>query len=271
MNQFMMFFSKDWIILGSILLFAMVNIMKQLVPAEEKLRYEIEKLQLEIKEKRSLWNPTLVLAITMALISLSGNIFQWSNSRNEKTLADIKVAQANLDSEKAEARLKTLQQQIDLATATYERTNQQIAEAEQRLQETTAQVNESQAPQVHMAVAEIKTILGQARQSNNEAIEDLQRLPQQTVPNHQIAESKEQEGFEKLITGDYAGSAQAFKDSDKAFPGFHNAYELFRIINTNRSNFDDPVKRKEIIRTIATKYSYGAKREFIEKLKNISR
>ena len=55
---------------------------------EDKLRFEIEKLQLDIQEKkRSFFNqPSFWIPILTIAISFSANVLQWSNSKNEKTL-----------------------------------------------------------------------------------------------------------------------------------------------------------------------------------------
>jgi hypothetical protein len=72
------------------------------------------------------------------------------------------------------------------------------------------------------------------------------------------AKQKEREGFEKLISGDYAGAADAFKAAEKAFPSYHNVYELSKILNENRAQMDTPAKKQEVFSTIVKKYSYGA-------------
>jgi hypothetical protein len=244
---------------------------------EDKLRYEIEKLELEIKEKRrsyfnqpAFWIPILTIAI-----SLSGNVFQWSNSKNEKTLVDIQIAQAKLDKQKADDQLKALQQQIDAAQAAYESTNQKIAEAEKRLQEATEKLGASQSPQVAAAAAEAGRALADARQINQRGLEGLRAVEINSSPragrNAPLATAKEREGFEKLIAGDYDGAAQAFRDAEDAYTSFHSAYELSRLIRSRRADLNDPVKRNGVFQTIVNKYSAGAPADLINKLKEMSR
>jgi len=244
---------------------------------EDKLRFEIEKLQLDIQEKkRSFFNqPSFWIPILTVAISLSANVFQWSNSKNEKTLVDIQIAQAKLDKQKADDQLKMLQQQIDAAQAAYESTNQKIAEAEKRLQEATERLGQSQSPQVAAAAAEAGRALADARQINNRAQAGLRTLSiansQPGGKNSALAEAKEREGFEKLIAGDYDGAAQAFQDADNAYPTFHSASEISRLIKARRNDLNDPAKRKEVFQTIARQYSFGAPPELINKLKEMSR
>lgn len=244
---------------------------------EDKLRFEIEKLQLDIQEKKrsffnqpSFWIPVLTIAI-----SFSANVLQWSNSKNEKTLVDIQIAQAKLDKQKADDQLKALQQQIDAAQAAYESTNQKIAEAEKRLQEATEKLGASQSPQVAAAAAEAGRVLADARQINQRGLEGLRSVdiagPQRIGKNAALATAKEREGFEKLIAGDYDGAAQAFQDAENAFSGFHAAFEISKLLKARRSDLNDPAKRKEVFQIIATKLSYGAPPEIISKLKEMSR
>ncbi|MEO6725878.1 MAG: hypothetical protein ABIU20_04335 [Blastocatellia bacterium] len=244
---------------------------------EDKLRFEIEKLQLDIQEKKraffnqpSFWIPVLTVAI-----SLSGNLFQWSNSKNEKTLVDIQIAQAKLDKQKADDQLKALQQQIDAAQAAFESTNQRIADAEKRLQEATEKLGASQSPQVAAAAAEAGRVLADARQINQRGLEGLRSVditgPQRAGKNTSLATTKEREGFEKLIAGDYDGAAQAFQDAENALSGFHSAYELSRLIRSRRSDLNDPAKRKEVFQIIVNKLSFGAPPEVISKMKELSK
>lgn len=249
------------------------------VTQEDKLRYEIEKLELEIKEKRrsffnqpAFWIPTITIAI-----SLIGNILQWSNSENEKTLVDIQIAQTKLDKDRTQIQLDALKQQLQDAQSIYEATNQKIAEAEQRLQEATNKLaqSESQAPQLKAVAAETGRILADARQSNQRALEGLRATEaigsRQPGKDPALAAQKEREGFEKLIAGDYDAAAQAFQAAEDANHGYHSVYELARLVKSKRADLDDPAKRKEVFRTIVTKHSFGAPADLINKLREMSR
>lgn len=244
---------------------------------EDKLRFEIEKLQLDIQEKKrsffnqpSFWIPLLTIAI-----SLSGNIFQWSNSKNEKTLVDIQIAQAKLDKQKADDQLKALQQQIDAAQAAYESTNQKIAEAEKRLQEATEKLGASQSPQVAAAAAEAGRALADARQINQRGLEGLQAVDINSSPragrNASLAAAKEKEGFQKLIDGDYDRAASAFQESENAYHGYHQVFELAELIRSRKNDLADPTRRKEVFRLIVKEYSYGAPAALLRQIEELSK
>ncbi len=248
------------------------------ITQEDKLRYEIEKLELEIKEKRrSFFNqPTFWIPVITIAISLIGNILQWSNSENEKTLVDIQIAQTKLDRDRTQIQLDALKQQLQDAQSIYEATNQKIAEAEQRLQEATNKLaqSESQSPQLKAVAAEAGRILADARQSNQRALEGLratEAIGSQPGRNPALAAQKEREGFEKLIAGDYDGAAQAFQAAEDASHGYHSVYELARLVRSKRADLDDPAKRKEVFRTIVTKHSFGAPADLINKLREMSK
>ena len=56
------------------------------VSQEDKLRHEIETLQLEKKERQRsfLHQPTFLSPVATIAISLSGNILQWSNCKTKR-------------------------------------------------------------------------------------------------------------------------------------------------------------------------------------------
>ena len=66
-----------------------------------------------------------------------------------------------------------------------------------------------------------------------------------------IAEAKEREGFQNLLTGNYDGAISAFQAAEKAYPSYHSVYEVGRILQRRRTDLDDPVKRNEILSDIA--------------------
>jgi cell division septum initiation protein DivIVA len=244
------------------------------ITQEDKLRYEIEKLELEIKEKRrSFFNqPTFWIPMITVAISLSGNVFQWSNAKNEKTLVEIQIAQAKLDKDRTQIQLDALKQQLQDAQSIYESTNQKIAEAESRLKEATEKLSQFQSPQLKAAAAEAGRVLADARQINQRAMEGLRATESiGSGKDAALAKAKEREGFEKLITGDYDGAAQAFQAADNANHNFNSVSELARLVKSRRADLDDPAKRKEVFRTIVTRYSLGAPADLLNKLEEMSK
>src|SRR5689334_22953710 len=104
---------------------------------EDKLKYEIQKLQLDIQDKRrspfvqaTFWLPALAVAV-----SASGNVLQWSNAKNEKTLADIQVEKALMMKANAERDLDELRRAINGATADYESVRAKVEETKSTLKE----------------------------------------------------------------------------------------------------------------------------------------
>lgn len=85
-----------------------------------------------------------------------------------------------------------------------------------------------------------------------------------------IAQAKEREGFQALISGNYDVAIAAFQESENIYPSYHNVYELARILRKNKAQMNDPVKKKEVFQTISNQYSYGAPPDSWAQVKSIA-
>jgi hypothetical protein len=90
---------------------------------------------------------------------------------------------------------------------------------------------------------------------------------QQQLGNASLAREKEREGFTNLLKEDYDNAIRAFAAAEDAYNGYHYAYEITRLLKRNRSTLADPIKRKEILRTIVSKYSAGAPTDLMDDLR----
>ncbi|MEO6589792.1 MAG: DUF308 domain-containing protein [Pyrinomonadaceae bacterium] len=90
-----------------------------------------------------------------------------------------------------------------------------------------------------------------------------------TDTQRQFAKVKEREGFENLIAGDYESSINAFQTSEDAWNGYHNTYDIARLLRKNKTQMDEPGKKKEVFGIIVSQYSYGAPTDLLEQIKAI--
>jgi len=82
----------------------------------------------------------------------------------------------------------------------------------------------------------------------------------------------EKEAFQALIDGNDDTALSKFVSTDQVYPTFHQAYEISRLLRQNLPEMKkDPNKRKDVLRTIVTKYNYGAPAEYIRKLDELSK
>lgn len=84
------------------------------------------------------------------------------------------------------------------------------------------------------------------------------------------ARAKERDGFQNLLSGDLYTALTSFEEAEAAYPTFHRAYEISRLLRKERSNFDDPAARKAILKHIVDKYPEGAPPDLLAKLKQAS-
>jgi hypothetical protein len=59
----------------------------------------------------------------------------------------------------------------------------------------------------------------------------------------------------------------AFEASEKAYPSYHQVYEIGRLIKARRHELNDPKKAAELGQLIATDYAFGAPTDLLEELR----
>jgi tetratricopeptide (TPR) repeat protein len=84
------------------------------------------------------------------------------------------------------------------------------------------------------------------------------------------AKARERDGFQSLLSGDFEAALKAFDDTEVAYPTYHRAYEIGRLLRKERGNFDNPATRKEILKKIVVSYPDGAPPDLLVKLKQAS-
>jgi len=90
----------------------------------------------------------------------------------------------------------------------------------------------------------------------------------QELTRYQKALQKEREGFEYLLSGEYAKAVNAFEAAEEAYNGFHQVYEIARALR--EADLENPNERKETFRRIVEEFSWKAPKKALEKLKERS-
>lgn len=83
----------------------------------------------------------------------------------------------------------------------------------------------------------------------------------------QIATEKEREGFMHLHDGRFDDALSSFEAAEKAFPTYHNVYEIASLLRKERNNFSNLEAQKKILRRIIDEYSWGMPDDSKEQLR----
>ena len=82
-----------------------------------------------------------------------------------------------------------------------------------------------------------------------------------------LAAKREREGFSALLEGDVERSIIAFETAERAFPGFHQVYEISRLLRQHRDDFDDSTVRRDVLSTIVGSLSWKAPDDLLEEIR----
>jgi DNA repair exonuclease SbcCD ATPase subunit len=235
----------------------------------ESKALELEKLGKA--SRRAAIEGGLGIAILIGSLAFAG--FRLSVAQNKLAAANEKLSTIQdqvkeLENAKAqkEADLASLEQRNAKARETADSLAQKIGDLQNQLNEL-----EAAAPQT----VRTATILSGARHSLADLKETSQQLqaaastPLPSTSKKEVASKKEREGFEKLVAGDYDDATAAFQASEAAYPGYHMAYEIARLLRARKADLDDPAKRKDVFQIIINKYSYGGPPDLLKKLKDM--
>jgi hypothetical protein len=246
--------------------------------SEDKLQREVEKLTEEVRVlKKPYLQPTFWIGVIALGVSVAGNIGQFLTYESRATIAEAKVAQAKLDriemeNKRDEARIEFAELQSQLASV-----QETIGRAKQESNST--QVKEKLI-EADRKLTNLQTTTQATQQSldtsESAATQQFRNLRQNTqnlatVGKLQLAKDKEREGFQSLIDGDYDNASAAFQAAESSYNGYHNVYELARILRENKSQMSDPAKKKEIFQRIVRDHSYGAPPDLWERVKTIAK
>lgn len=102
-------------------------------------------------------------------------------------------------------------------------------------------------------------------------IKAVQTDPQSAqVTRYQAAAATERAAFEALLAGNFDLAIQKFQESENAVNGYHQVYEIHRLLVKNKPDLNDSARRKEVFQKIVNDFYRGAPRDLLELLKNAS-
>ena len=107
------------------------------------------------------------------------------------------------------------------------------------------------------------------KQKKTEQIEEVQTnllIKQQQLasirsdskPNYAAAVKLERQGFERLLERDFSGARRAFEAVERAYPSFHQAYEIARLLRLEQSQLERPEVQIRVLEKIVNDYSWKA-------------
>ena len=192
-------------------------------------------------------------------------------------MAEIKREKLDLESQK----LTEKREKLDLE-------NQKLAEREEQL---TASVNaklkrleeaSKQVADVEASLTALQSQLASDQISKDafakaitDSAQEVKKISSNTARDLakplDIAHEMELQGFNALVDGNFEAAQSAFQASENAVNGYHHSYELARLLRQRRDDLKDPVKKKEILQTIITKYYGYAPPEQIQKLREMAK
>jgi len=245
----------------------------------DKLQWEIEKLKVETTNLRRpfLRQPTLWLALAPLVLSLAGNAVQYSKAERDRQLAEIKREKLDLETEKLQKKEIQLQDSLAKTKRMLEEGSSQLQNVQQRLVELQGEIATASSSKEALlrTVGELRKSTSAVQQISDNTAESLSDAAARTSPTTaakwRTAQEMERQGFIALIESRFDDAAKAFQASEDAANGYHYAYELARLIRKRRTDLQDPPKRKEVFKIIATSYSGGAPKELIDRLRDLSK
>ena len=86
--------------------------------------------------------------------------------------------------------------------------------------------------------------------------------------DYKSAISFEREGFQLILNNEFEKAIEVFGASEKAYPSFHQVYEINRFLKKNRNLFNTPRGQKIIKRKIIKDFSWKAPSDLLEQLKS---
>lgn len=252
----------------------------------DKLQHEVEKLILEIRtlKRPFILQPTAWFTMIGLVISISVNISQCTSRKNEETLSEIKVREANL--KKIE-----IQHQTDSLLSIKSGLQKDSADLKLRNDNAIAQIeiNEARLSAVSDSLNRLLNNFGSLTASQaassiknvKDAVQRINTVSQETKENFSaanttsaqaannklaVAKQKEREGFQALLDDNFQQAAAAFQAAENAYNGYHWVYELARFMKANQDE-TDPTKRAAVIETVVSRYSKGAPPDLLAQLK----
>ena len=246
---------------------------------EDKLKFECEKLEHEIKTmKRPFYRvPGTWFAAIPLIFSIGASYLQYNDNKSVQREAEIKHQLTLLNIEKSgriNDSLKNVRNELEvripLAKAQLQGVLDSVEGVTKQLQAYADNMTAS-TPQAQKAIENIQHTVSNLSKAGKYAVANIDvrnaTFKVSPVKNDLLAKQKEKEGFSALVKGEYDIAATAFTDAENAYNGYHNVYELARLLKSKAGNVQDPERKKELLKIIVAKYAAYAAPEVVEALK----
>jgi ATP-dependent 26S proteasome regulatory subunit len=220
-----------------------------------------KKLSFEKSSKRAAWFTLAGVLIVVA--SLLFSFFQLSHLNNEidEKMTESGELDKKLDEKRLELEVKN--QQLSEARTDRDEKEKDLAVVIESIPQTALKQTVDKNPEIKQIIEQVKEI---------KPVIKPKSTPDRPAQSNdkKIALDKEREGFQALIAGNYDRSIAAFQASENAYNSYHNVYDLARLLRKNKSQMDNPAKRKEVFQTIVKKHSYGAPSDLWQQVVSIA-
>jgi hypothetical protein len=80
----------------------------------------------------------------------------------------------------------------------------------------------------------------------------------QPVLNVVQAADYERQGYEALQQKNFDAAKAAFRQSEEAYNGYHNSYEIYNLLNKNADSLKTDAGQHKVLQTIQAKYNWKA-------------
>ena len=140
-----------------------------------------------------------------------------------------------------------------------------------QLRETRARLNEEIA-----SLADSKARLSKAQEYDQ--IQSKLMIRQQELASirsdatikkadFSAASQLERQGFELLLSRDFLGAQQSFEAAERAYPEFHQVYEIAQLLRREQSRLSEPEVQKRVLTRIISDYGWKAPADLLSAIK----
>ena len=81
------------------------------------------------------------------------------------------------------------------------------------------------------------------------------------------ASQLERQGFEQLLSRDFKDARMSFEAAERAYPEFHQVYEIAQLLRRENYRLSEPVVQKRVLTRIISDYSWKAPADLLSAIK----
>lgn len=239
---------------------------------DDKLQAEVKKLHAEERNlsRPYLAQPTSWVALGALLISLAGNYLQHSDVVVSEKLAKIEEKEHQIKRDQLAEQERTLLASIAAKQKFFDEQSALISTQQSKLEAIQIEISKPKLTSAALsaAIANASSTVAQTEKINAETVQNLSKSL--TISrDFGAAHAFEAKGYEALINGKFEDALSAFSASEASATSYHFANEIVRLLRQQRDNLQNPNTQREVLRTVALKYSaYAApnQRQRLEQL-----